>query len=594
MNLSKLDIIKLIEKNPLTRLNQTYQNKLVNKIKNNFNGNDQQMFVASFYCYLNYNTKNDFVIDLENVWKWIGFSRKDPAKRLLEKDFTLGIDYKIGLHPQVEEHLHGGSNKEQIMITINTFKKFCLKAATKKADEIHEYYIKLEELLQETINEESQELKLQLENKDKELKLQLENKNKEYNDKLEKQKIIERQNILLKEFSAIGSIVYIIKVKTFEDNQYIIKIGESRIGIESRFNEHKVNYEECILLDCFLVKQSKEFESFLHNHEKIKNNRITNLQNHENERELFLIGNELSYSMITNIINNNIKNFNDYNSNYLEQLKLENENLKLQLENNKINENNLSDINFHKLLLSKIESLEKSNTEILSQLISLKSKNTTNFNEPLVTLGPRLQCINPESLKLVKVYDSVSELMKENNLIRRPSLNKAISENTIYRGFRWQFVSRELDPTIINIESTKQIKTQNIGYIAKINKEKTKIINIYLDKKVASSLNGNLSHSALDLPVKNFTLFNGYYYKLYDFCDEKLKKDFENANGEIILYKNGIGQFDINNKLIKEFSCKSYCCKSLSISDRTLAKALDKNIPYNNYYYKYLDEKLKI
>ena len=236
----------------------------------------------------------------------------------------------------------------------------------------------------------------------------------------------------------------------------------------------------------------------------------------------------------------------------------------------------------------------KSNTEILSQLISLKSKTTTNFNEPLVTLGPRLQCINPETLKLVKVYDSVSELMKENNLIRRPSLNKAIGENTIYRGFRWQLVSRELDPTIIKINETKQIKTQNIGYIAKINKEKTKIVNIYLDKKVASSLNGNLSHSALDSPVKNFTLFNGYYYKLYDFCDEKLKKDFENANGEIILYKNGIGQFDINNKLIKEFSCKSYCCKSLSISDRTLAKALDKNIPYNNNYYKYLDEKLKI
>ena len=71
------------------------------------------------------------------------------------------------------------------MMTINTFKKFCLKAATKKADEIHDYYIKLEELLHEIINEESQELKLQLENKDK-----------EYIDKLKKQKIIERQNIL--------------------------------------------------------------------------------------------------------------------------------------------------------------------------------------------------------------------------------------------------------------------------------------------------------------------------------------------------------------------------------------------------------------
>ena len=34
------------------------------------------------------------------------------------------------------------------------FKSFCLKAGTKKADEIHDYYIKLEELIQEVINME--------------------------------------------------------------------------------------------------------------------------------------------------------------------------------------------------------------------------------------------------------------------------------------------------------------------------------------------------------------------------------------------------------------------------------------------------------
>ena len=49
---------------------------------------------------------------------------------------------------------------------MNTFKKFCIKAGTKKADEIHDYYIKLEELLQQTINEETNELRLQLQNKE--------------------------------------------------------------------------------------------------------------------------------------------------------------------------------------------------------------------------------------------------------------------------------------------------------------------------------------------------------------------------------------------------------------------------------------------
>lgn len=54
-------------------------------------------------------------------------------------------------------------------MTVNTFKKLCLKSNTKKADEIHDYFIKLEESLQETINEESNELRNQLLQKEQEL-----------------------------------------------------------------------------------------------------------------------------------------------------------------------------------------------------------------------------------------------------------------------------------------------------------------------------------------------------------------------------------------------------------------------------------------
>ena len=156
--MENLNIAHLIEKNSITRLTKDYENKFLMKIKENFNDNQQQLFVASFYCFLNYDKKNDFVIDFDNVWKWLGFTIKDNSKRLLEKFFTIDIDYKIVfLHS--EENLNGGRPKENIMLNVNTFKKFCLKADTKKADEVHDYYIKLEELLQETVNEETRELK---------------------------------------------------------------------------------------------------------------------------------------------------------------------------------------------------------------------------------------------------------------------------------------------------------------------------------------------------------------------------------------------------------------------------------------------------
>ena len=62
---------------------------------------------------------------------------------------------------------------------------------------------------------------------------------------------------------------------------------------------------------------------------------------------------------------------------------------------------------------------------------------------------------------------------------------------------------------------------------------------------------------------------------------------------EPLLYKNGVGQYDSTNNLIKEFECKYECIKQLKISDKTLAKALDKPIMYQNCYYKNIGSKLK-
>ena len=165
--MSTLNLIDLIENNPITRLNKDYQNNLITKIEKNFTESQQQLFLASFFCYLNCDNKKDFIIDFDNVWKWCGFSTKGNAKKILDKNFKIEIDYMVKktayqVGEAVFEKVNGGQNKEKILLTVNTFKKFCLKSGTKKADEIHDYYIKLEELLQETLSEENTIIKNQL------------------------------------------------------------------------------------------------------------------------------------------------------------------------------------------------------------------------------------------------------------------------------------------------------------------------------------------------------------------------------------------------------------------------------------------------
>ena len=306
----------------------------------------------------------------------------------------------------------GGHNKEIIMLNIETFKLFCLKANTKKANEIHKYFVKLEKILQQTIEEESQEFKLQIQN---------------LNIKMIQDKATDRHTILLNKFAHSGSLVYLIKVKTFENGSYIVKIGESRLGVGNRVNEHKIKYEECCILDCFSVNQSKKFESFLHSHQDIKSTLVTDLKGHENEKELFLIGKTLSYKKLIQIINDNIKHYNDNACiiSEIEKLKLENENLKL------INQTKTSDniylkelVELNKKLFDKVENLEKSNKEILEKLNTIQVKNitTTNFGEVNKNTGSKLQKINPDTLTLVKTYECMSEALKENPKLKRSSI----------------------------------------------------------------------------------------------------------------------------------------------------------------------------
>ena len=422
-------------------------------------------------------------------------------------------------------------------------------------------------------------------------------KKKEYETKLEKEKVLEREKILLKEYDTACSIVYIIKVKTLEHvGKYIIKIGESRRGISGRYNEHKSKYEECVLLDCFCVHRSKDFENFIHNHESIRLNRVTDLKNHEKEHELFLIGRNLSYQTLHQIITSNMKNFNEVNNSSLE-LEIEKLKLLIQMKEDK-NENLLLHelVNSVKQLSAKVDANEKRMKEMIEKMSASQIKITTGFNTALVTLGPRLQKIHLDTLELVKVYESVSEAIKEIPEIKRPSMNKAVRENTVYHGYRWLLVNRDLDPSVVhNILPTKKTRPQNLGYIAQLNGDKTKILNVYIDRKTAAHCNGYES-SGLDIPVKKSILSRGFYYKLYDDCDEELRETFEleRNNGECpLLYRNGVGQYDAQGKLVRVHACKYDCIRTLKISDKTLFKALSKNIDYNGFYFKEIGEKLK-
>jgi phage anti-repressor protein len=260
---------------------------LLNKIKDTFTEFEQQMFVSSFYCYLNYDKTLDFVIDFDDVWKWLDFSTKQKGLRIIQKYFELNTDY-INLVNQLVDHnvkQHGGHNKDRYMLNINAFKKFCIKAQTKKASDIHDYYIKMEEILQETVEEESNELRLQLEQKENMITDIIQTNEME---KLlltkDKQKAIEET--LIKQFPLNTECIYIGTIEnTNEANESLIKFGHTN-NLQVRLHDHHKKYDNFVLVDAFKVLNKVEIENLIKTHPKIKKQIRTVSINGKNKTEI--------------------------------------------------------------------------------------------------------------------------------------------------------------------------------------------------------------------------------------------------------------------------------------------------------------------
>ena len=397
--MQELNIVELIEKNPISKLSNAYNNKLINKIKDNFTDFESQLFVSSFYCYLNYDKNIDFVVDLDDIWKWLGFQQKYHAKVVLEKHFKLDIDYKTahatsGAVFETENNIkkNGGQNKQTILLTIKCFKSLCLKAQTKKASEIHEYYMKMEDVLHQIVEEETDELRLQLEQKEN---IILEKEQEKHqllqSSKKEKQRAVEQATII--QFPLNTECIYFGTIdNTNESGEKLIKFGHTN-DLATRILDHRKKYNNFILVDAFRVQNKVEIENLIKTYPKIKR-QIRSLEvNGKNKTEIIAYDdtNFTIYKLskhIKDIIHSktySIDNFNNLLKKNEELLK-ENQELKEQIvDKNEAITKQAIEINELKEKIVKqdieLQLFEKENQTVYQNPLLPEDEQTNNFNE---------------------------------------------------------------------------------------------------------------------------------------------------------------------------------------------------------------------
>ena len=397
--MQELNIVELIEKNPISKLSKVYNNKLINKIKDNFNGFESQLFVSSFYCYLNYDKNIDFVVDLDNIWKWLGFQQKYHAKTVLEKHFRLDIDYKTALATSgtVSEEAYikqnGGQNKQTILLTIKCFKSLCLKAQTKKAGEIHEYYMKMEDVLHQIVEEETDELRLQLEQKEN---IILEKDIALKNSKKEKQRAVEQAIII--QFPLNTECIYFGTIDNTNDtNEKLIKFGHTN-DLATRILDHRKKYINFNLVEAFRVQNKVEIENLIKTYPKIKR-QIRSIQlNGKNKTEIIAYDStnftiDKLTKHIKDIIHSKTYSIDNFNRLMKQNEELEGENRELNedLEKNKdiitklsIELSQLKELIENQKLIIEMTSIE--NQSVYQNELLPEDEQTNKFNDFISTM----------------------------------------------------------------------------------------------------------------------------------------------------------------------------------------------------------------
>jgi phage anti-repressor protein len=204
----------------------------------------KELFIDQFYSYMNYDEEFDFVVDLDEIYEWMGFSRKDPAKRLLKKYFTLDKDYQDFAPPTggAKDDNRGGHNKEKILMTISTLKMMGMLANTEKGRNFRKYFLAMERVF-------NKYLKKQLEEKDNLLA--------EKDNLLEELK--KRENKTYQEMEKSGSI-YILKTDGG------IKVGRTKDKVSKRVKGLQTgNVNDIEILFEFKTSDAIMLEGIVHN-----------------------------------------------------------------------------------------------------------------------------------------------------------------------------------------------------------------------------------------------------------------------------------------------------------------------------------------
>lgn len=591
----------------LTTQNTTLiDDNLTNILIRNFNTEDQKLFVQSFKMYLEHGDDDTkFVISLDDIWKWLGFARIDPCKRLLIKHFVEKKDYKIilGQHLNIQTLLpqpveqnsdtenRGGHNKQTIMMTVNTFNKLCMKASTSRSNDICDYYVKMENVMYKYMKNKL------IESKTLQVRYEEELKNTYY-------KIAMNRHQCLVKKHHFDKIVYVMRLQNFENGSYVIKIGKTN-NIKERLEKITAEYKcKPIVMEIYENENPEKFENLLHRHPAVVKYRYQEpINNSKSSKECYLIPDKQAYKTIISVME---RHKNDYQTDKeLIRLRIQEKELDFKREFMSMS---LTEKALTLMVTANLTSLfentrkttennQRTETKTDTAPMLPKPRKPMNPDSKVVQRGPIVQMYDKDDLKkVVRVFENTMEVFREYKDMNLTHLKYAVRHRLLYNDHRWYFVSRtEEDPRkVFDIGNTETHPTNRTEMICMIDKNKTSIEKVFALQKEAAKEIGQ-SPASICSSIKYGSLCNDKYWMFWSAVSKTMKDQYLESNTLPNKYQHSRGikieQIDSETReVIKTYDSYSEVVKHVVTSAKSVKKASMNDMVCSGYRWRVLDK----
>ena len=413
------------------------------------------------------------------------------------------------------------------------------------------------------------------------------------------------------------NVVYLCKLRQIDDSNLIVKIGSTQ-NIKERMTNIAARYENVqpVLLHVVENNSHCKLETFFLNHSFISQfyYKIP-MKSGKDATETFLVNDEQLKEFICIMEDNKFK-FND-SALELEKTRLKSEELvnktieeRIKLEDTKLEEKKLEIRRLELLQELKKLDLDKSNTNYISDEESISEdiypiENVVEQDDYQIYIKkrnngsrvPKVYQYSPDNLSTpIEIFDSPSDVERilTHLEISPAPLRAAFKNNTIYKGFRWLFVSRkETQPTTIPDTVISRHKSPDIKFLAMIDIKKTKILEVFRNQKEAVEAR-NLKSNGFTRAIQQYSISSGHYWKFFDDCPEEMKQEYLSR---AILPEPFVRQFGKlvqqihpkTNEIIATYNSNRDVIKKFQMSTTTLKKVSESGAIHHGFKWKIVD-----